>query len=143
VDVTAAQVGTTVAIIGVSAAATGSAAGKARRGRYIVLSLFLPASPANVQARLTDCYEDFIRIADTIVADLDEVPSWIEAGVKRSEAEMCGKIAEKFGELLGRTAAIDPAQARAAKGESFKFASEKADDGGAVELPNPFRRELN
>jgi hypothetical protein len=145
VDVTAAQVGTTVAIIGVSAAATGSAAGKARRGRRIVLSLFLPASPANVQARLTDCYEDFIRIADTIVADLDEVPSWIEAGVKRSEAEMCGKIAEKFGELLGRIAAIDPAQARAAaKGEAFRFASEKADNGEAVELPNPLgRRELN
>jgi hypothetical protein len=48
---------------------------------------------------------------------------------------------------LGRIAAIDPAQARAAKGEaSFKFASEKPDNSGdVVELPNPLspRRSIN
>src|SRR5262245_30698123 len=74
---------------------------------------------ANVQARLAERDKDFIGIAETIVASLDKVSAWvektIEARVKLSEAEMCGKIAERFGELLGRIAAIDPAQARAAK----------------------------
>ena len=99
---------------------------------------------ANVQARLAERDKDFIGVADTIVAGLDKVPAWvekmIETRVKISEAEMCGKIAEKFGELMGRIAAIDPQLARAAKGESFKFASEKTgDNGDVVDLPNPLR----
>jgi hypothetical protein len=73
---------------------------------------------------------------------IDKTPTWvekmIEGRVLKSEAEMCGKIAEKFGELLGRISAVDPAQARAAKGEAFRFASEKGD------LPNPLpRRAIN
>ena len=58
----------------------------------------------------------------------------------KSEAEMVGRIAEKFGELRGWISAIDPAQARAAKGEAFRFASEKGagkSDDEPVELPNP------
>jgi hypothetical protein len=105
---------------------------------------------ANVQARLAERDNDFIGIADTIVAGLDKVPAWVEktivARVKRSEAEMCGKIAEKFGELMGRIAAIDPTLARAAKGEPFKFASEKTGNSSdVVELPNPLppRRAIN
>jgi hypothetical protein len=79
----------------------------------------------------------------SVVRGLDKVPAWvektIETQVKRSEAEMCGKIAEKFGELLGRISAIDPSQARSEKGDAFRFASEK--DAGEsndepVELPN-------
>jgi hypothetical protein len=51
---------------------------------------------------------------------------------------MCGKIAERFGELMGRLAAIDPAAERAMRGEAFKFAAEKraADDEPAELLPN-------
>jgi hypothetical protein len=63
----------------------------------------------------------------------------IEGRVLKSEAEMCGKIAEKFGELRGWISAIDPAQARAARGEAFRFASEKGADGSdgePVDLPN-------
>ena len=69
-----------------------------------------------------------------------------ERGVAKSEAKMQGKIEKKFGEALGRIAAIDPARARVAKGESFKFASEKPDNNGdVVELPNPLspRRSIN
>jgi len=89
--------------------------------------------------------ENLVEIARAVREVVDQIPGWIEARVKRSEAEMRGKIAEKFGEALGRIAAIDPATARAAKGEAFKFASEKsAADGEPVELPNPLRtRELN
>jgi hypothetical protein len=69
----------------------------------------------------------------------ERVPDWIKAVVEKSNAALRGMISERFGELLGRIAAIDPAQARAAKGESFKFASEKTGDNGGdvVELPNP------
>jgi len=103
---------------------------------------------ANVQARLAERDKDFIGIADTIVAGLDKVPAWaektIEARVKRSEAEMCGKISERFGELLGRLKALDPMLARA-KGE-FQFANERErDDNAITELPNPLppRRAIN
>jgi hypothetical protein len=103
---------------------------------------------ANVEARLTECDKDFTGIADTVVTALDKMPGWvektIEARVTRSEAEMCGKIAEKFGELLGRLKALDPTVARA-KGE-FKFANECEPDGDAItELPNPLppRRAAN
>jgi hypothetical protein len=42
-------------------------------------------------------------------------------------------------EVMGRTAEIDPAQARAAKGE-FKLANERGrDDDGITELPIPWR----
>jgi hypothetical protein len=69
-----------------------------------------------------------------------QVPDWIMAAVRKSEAATAEKIGEKFGELLGRIAAIDPAQARAEKGEAFKFANEKAGDSdNAAELPNPLR----
>jgi hypothetical protein len=64
----------------------------------------------------------------------------IEARVTRSEVEMGCKISESFGELMGRLTAIDPAQARAAKGEAFRFASKKGigeSDCEPVELPNP------
>ena len=95
---------------------------------------------ANVQARLAERDKDFIGIADTISGIVDKLPNWvdtaIEARVKRSEAEMCGKIAEKFGELLGRLEALDPTLTRA-KGE-FKFANERErDDNAITELPNP------
>ncbi len=92
-----------------------------------------------------------MKIIGTIVTDLDGVEAWvdkaIEARVMRSEApQMCGKVAECFGELMGRISAIGPTQARAASGESFKFASEKTNDNGdVVELPNtlPPRRAIN
>jgi hypothetical protein len=65
--------------------------------------------------------------------------------LKRSEAEMCGKISGKFGELLGRLKALDPTLARA-KGD-FKFAGEKTAEGEdePVQLPNPLapRRAIN
>ena len=61
------------------------------------------------------------------------VEKTVEARVKRSEAEMCGKIRERFGELLGRLKALDPTLARA-KAE-FRFASERDDE--ITELPNP------
>jgi hypothetical protein len=50
-----------------------------------------------------------------------------------------GEIAERFGELMGRITAIDPAQARAARSGEFRFANEKAGAGESetvVELPN-------
>jgi hypothetical protein len=71
-----------------------------------------------------------------------KLPNWIETAiesrVKRSEAEICGKIRESFGELMGRISAIDPTQARAARGEPFRFANEKADrhDEPVIDLPN-------
>jgi hypothetical protein len=53
---------------------------------------------------------------------------------------MVGRIAESFGELRGLIAAIDPAQARAAKTEPFRFANEKSAEGDdepvAIDLPN-------
>jgi hypothetical protein len=55
--------------------------------------------------------------------------------VKRSEAEMCGKISERFGELLGRPKALDPTLARA-KGE-FRFANEKSAEGDNEPLGLP------
>jgi hypothetical protein len=57
---------------------------------------------------------------------------------------MCGKISERFGELLGRLKALDPTLARA-KGE-FRFASEKGAEGDdELDLPNPLppRRAIN
>ena len=59
---------------------------------------------------------------------------------------MCGKVAERFGELMGRLAAIDPALARAKASEPFKFAKERErDDDAIMELPNPLapRRAIN
>ena len=55
---------------------------------------------------------------------------------------MVGRIAEKFGELRGWISAIDPAQARAARGEAFRFANEKPDshDEPVIDLPNPLRQ---
>jgi nitrate reductase assembly molybdenum cofactor insertion protein NarJ len=103
---------------------------------------------ANLQARLAERDKKFIDIADTIVTGLDKVEAWvnkaIEARVTCCEAAMCARIAEKFGELLGRISAIDPTQARAAKVEAFRFASEKG-DGEPVDLPNPLlpRRAFN
>jgi hypothetical protein len=87
--------------------------------------------------------QDLISIADTISGIVDKLPNWVETAiesrVKRSEAEMCGKISERFGELMGRLAALDPTQARAARGEPFRFANEKADSHDepvAIDLPN-------
>ena len=92
---------------------------------------------ANVQARLAERDKDFISVADTISSIVDKLPNWvdtaIEARVKRSEAEMCSKIAEKFGELLGRISAIDPAQARAAKASS---SSPTSASGTTMQLPS-------
>jgi hypothetical protein len=66
-----------------------------------------------------------------------QVPGWIMAAVRKSEAATAEKVATRFGELMGRIAAIDPATARAAKGEAFRFASEKgAANDEPVELPN-------
>jgi hypothetical protein len=105
---------------------------------------------ANVQARLAERDKKFIDIADTIVTGLDKVEAWvnkaIEARVTRSEAVTLTKISERFGELLGRISAIDPAQARAAKsGEPFKFVNERQRDDEITELPNPLpsRRNIN
>jgi hypothetical protein len=105
---------------------------------------------ANVRAQIAERDQDIIGIAGTITDTLNKLPGWtentVEARVKRSEAEMCGKISERFGELMGRLAAIDPALARAKASEPFKFASEKTgDNSDAVELPNPLppRRAIN
>ena len=103
---------------------------------------------ATVRAHIAEREQDLISVADTISGIVDKLPNWvdtaIEARVKRSEAEMCGKIAEKFGELLGRLEALDPTLTRA-KGE-FKFANERErDDNEITELPNPLlpRRAIN
>ena len=110
----------------------------------------LRADIANLRARLDEHDQIIISIADTLQTITEKTPTWvekmIEGRVLKSEAEICGRIAEKFGELLGRILAIDPAQARAARDEPFKFASEKTDDcGDVVELPNPLppRRTIN
>jgi hypothetical protein len=70
---------------------------------------------ANVRAQIAVRDQDIIGIANTITDAINKLPGWtektVEAGLKRSEAEMCSKIAEKFGELMGRLAALDPMQA--------------------------------
>jgi hypothetical protein len=76
----------------------------------------------------------------------ERVPDWIKAAIAKSDAALRGLIAEKFGELIGRIAAIDPAQVQTARREPFKFAGEKTgENGDAVELPNPLppRRAIN
>jgi hypothetical protein len=84
-----------------------------------------------------------LKAIDDLATCLDKIEGWvrkqIETRILRSQGEMAGRIAESFGELRGLIAAIDPAQARAAKGEAFRFASEKGageSDGEPIELPN-------
>jgi hypothetical protein len=103
----------------------------------------LRAEIADLRVRLDERDQTIVRLADTIDILIDKTPIWvermIEGRVLKSEAEVCGKIAEKFGELLGRISAIDPSQARAAKGEPFRFANEKADshdEPEVIDLPN-------
>ena len=103
---------------------------------------------ATVRAHIAEREQDLISVGDTISGIVDKLPNWvdtaIEARVKRSEAEMCGKMSERFGELLGRLKALDPTLARA-KGE-FQFANERErDDNAITELPNPLppRRAIN
>jgi hypothetical protein len=97
---------------------------------------------ANVEVRLAERDEKFLDIVDQLATGLDKVEAWatkaIEARVTRLEAEMCAKVAESFGELLGRLKALDPTLARAARGEPFRFANEKADshDEPVIDLPN-------
>ena len=79
-------------------------------------------------------------IADSLDATAAGAKKFIEERVRDSEAAMCAKIGEKFGELIGRLNAIDPAIGRGAAKADFKFASEKAADGDVVDLPSPLIR---
>lgn|SRR5262249_3573151 len=103
---------------------------------------------ANLRNRLAEHERAMIDVVEKVIGAIDKIPDWInktiEARVRLSEAEMCEKIATRFGELVGRLSAIDPTQARA-KGEPFKFANERERDDDAVELPNPLppRRAIN
>jgi hypothetical protein len=56
----------------------------------------------------------------------------IETRILRSQGEMAGQMAESFGELRGLIAAIDPAQARAAKGEGSRKRSRRRMRGSVV-----------
>jgi predicted nuclease with TOPRIM domain len=98
---------------------------------------------ADLRARLDESDQTTVRLADTIDILIDKTPTWvekmIEARVLKSEAQMYAKIGESFGELRGWISAIDPALARATKGETFRFASEKSAgerDDEPVDLPN-------
>jgi hypothetical protein len=89
--------------------------------------------------------ENMVEIARAVREVVDQIPDWIKAAVRKSDAALRVLIAERFGEALGRIAAIDPAGARTAKGE-FKFANEREQaDNAITELPNPLppRRAIN
>jgi iron uptake system EfeUOB component EfeO/EfeM len=112
----------------------------------------LRAEIAELRAYVAERDHEYLKMTETLIEGFDKIDSWtrktIEARVAHSEAEMVGRISEKFGELRGWIGAIDPTQARAAKGEAFRFASEKSageSDGEPVELPNPLpsRRNIN
>jgi len=81
-----------------------------------------------------------LEALDKLAAGLDAIEGWvgkqIEARILRSQAEMACRIAETFGELRGRIAAIDPTHGRAKSAEPFKFANERDRDDEVPELPN-------
>ena len=84
--------------------------------------------------------QKFLDIVHQLATGLNEVEACvhkaIEARVTRSEADICIKISERFGELRGWISAIDPAQVRAKSGQPFKFANERDRDDEVPELPN-------
>jgi hypothetical protein len=74
---------------------------------------------------------------ETIEMIAARVTNHIEAAVAKSEAKLFREVASKFGETIGRIAAIDPAAARAKSSERvtpFKFASERSPDDTVAEL---------
>jgi iron uptake system EfeUOB component EfeO/EfeM len=112
----------------------------------------LQAEMIELRTYVAERDQEYLRITESLVKGIDAIESWvrktIEARVLYSESQMCARIAESFGELRGWISAIDTARARAAKGDSFRFASEKdvgENDGEPVELPNPLppRRAIN
>jgi seryl-tRNA synthetase len=93
---------------------------------------------AELRNRLAEHERAMIDVVENVIGVIDKIPDWIKKTVKLSEAETGAKIAEHFGELMGRLSAIDPTQARA-KGEPFKFANEREREDEVTELPNPLR----
>jgi hypothetical protein len=99
-----------------------------------------------MDARRENDIKNLADVANSVADVIDRLPDWIDTVAKKSHGELRALIAERFGELIGLIRALDGSEARAARGEPFKFASEKANKScDVVELPNPLpsRRVIN
>jgi CHASE3 domain sensor protein len=98
----------------------------------------LQAEIIELRAYVVQRDQEYLKMTETLIEGFDKIESWtrktIEARVLHSEAGMCARISERFGELRGQISAIDPTRAK--NDEPFKFANERARDDDIPELPN-------
>jgi regulator of protease activity HflC (stomatin/prohibitin superfamily) len=100
------------------------------RARDDLLRAELQREIATLRAEMVQRSETMLAAAGEALGDIsNKILDRVEAAVNRLE----GDLARKFGEALGRIDALAPG----AREKDFKFANERDDERGIVDLPNP------